>query len=137
MALYFIAISIYYMLSVFWRTGYSSISALYKKNGKSGAIWTKATDNASDLYSEAARFEYRPGHDYRDVGFSWFIWVPPGKFRDSNLNQATTNSFYIVSNLSFSRIESFNAMLSWITNNVIKVPYKEGDRPELKLNDSL
>jgi hypothetical protein len=43
-----------------------------------------------------------PNTSYPDRGVSWFYSAPPDKYQDSALNQATTVSFHILSNSSFT-----------------------------------
>jgi hypothetical protein len=62
---------------------------------------------AYDLYSEDDRFESRPP----SRRFSLFYLVPPREFRDCIVTYATTASFHIHSNSSFTLIRPFYAIL--------------------------
>jgi hypothetical protein len=61
-----------------------------------------------------------PPTDQLSRVYSWCYSTPPSKFRDSTLNQATTASFYILSNWLFTDHRTVRCCTATATDSIIK-----------------
>jgi hypothetical protein len=71
-------------------------------------------------YSRCPGLKSRPGDRLYKIVFLWLSLVPPGKFQCSTLNQTTTASFRIISNLLFINHPLFRRYIVWATDSVLK-----------------